>query len=651
MQAGPKQKKPRPEGNIPVQNYDGGSSDEETSSKKSAMSRKNHCEVEKRRRDKMNKYLTELATMIPACSAVPRKLDKLTVLKMAVEHVKALRGDLHSGSDYKPSFLSDDELKQLIVEAANGFMLIITCQQGRVLYVSETIEDVLQEMPSNWKGKCFYDLLHPKDIQRVRSQLESMNIDETLQANNTAGYGRSSVVAQPDVMSGLRRSFLCRVKMSQNQSNGDKMDLPESKGDFSKSKDILELIHSQHMIPYKYSVLHCTGFIRKLTAEENEALMLGEGEMSQCLVAMARLQPFGSNDGEGGPPQEPSDSEFVARVSLDGRFSYMDHRVNAVLGYLPQDLIGQMCYEYFHPDDIRKMVELFHEACQKSVPMPTINYRFLSRERKWVWLAMKAFSFRNPYTKQVEYIICTNVVMKSKEAGPTPQQQSHEQHSQPMEILPTEMDRRDMTERYVRSTIATQAMAEINQQETMPQDPVIDDIFSMITPSSQPSQQNNMFSSLNPGTSSTGSYGNLLSSTAPSMHPTPMFTGAMSTAGMQTSGNWSGGTDLPITSHMNPMPPADLQQNSITTRKTVERMGRDPNNPFIPKPPQQQNVIFEPTLFSQPLNIEDSRQAYRAIIGGLSNPDDFPSLFDQVDADPFNPIHPLKDLDLDSILD
>ena len=44
--------------------------------------------------------------------------------------------------------------------------------------------------------------------------------------------------------------------------------------------------------------------------------------------------------------------------------------------------------------------------------MPTVNYRFLGREKKWVWLAMKAFSFRNPYSKQVEYIICTNVLMK-----------------------------------------------------------------------------------------------------------------------------------------------------------------------------------------------------------------------------------------------
>ena len=67
--------------------------------------------------------------------------------------------------------------------------------------------------------------------------------------------------------------------------------------------------------------------------------------MSQCLVAMARLQPFGSGDGEGGPPQEPSDSEFVARVSLDGRFSYMDHRycVHSCTGVV---VCVQLLYEH-----------------------------------------------------------------------------------------------------------------------------------------------------------------------------------------------------------------------------------------------------------------------------------------------------------------
>lgn len=281
MQAPVKQKRPRLEGGL--LGYDGGSSDEEDAKKSKTASKKNHCEVEKRRRDKMNKYLTELATMIPACSAVPRKLDKLTVLKMAVEHVKALRGDPYATSDYKPSFLSDDELKQLVVEAANGFMLIISCQQARVLYVSETVEDVLHESQDAWKGQFFYDILHPKDIQKVKAQLDCMNMEETLQANAAAGYGKSPLVAHPDAMRGLRRSFLCRVRVSQQVNKAEDVSSQSSTVDYNKPQNMMELMQS-NQLPHKYAVLHCTGFIRSLTAEEREALCLGDGEIGRAHV-------------------------------------------------------------------------------------------------------------------------------------------------------------------------------------------------------------------------------------------------------------------------------------------------------------------------------------------------------------------------------
>ena len=38
----------------------------------------------------------------------------------------------------------------------------------------------------------------------------------------------------------------------------------------------------------------------------------------------------------------------------------------------------------------------------------SIMYRFRAKNRDWVWLRTSSFSFQNPYTDEVEYIVCTN---------------------------------------------------------------------------------------------------------------------------------------------------------------------------------------------------------------------------------------------------
>ncbi|XP_070284384.1 basic helix-loop-helix ARNT-like protein 1 isoform X5 [Myotis yumanensis] len=337
--------------------------------------REAHSQIEKRRRDKMNSFIDELASLVPTCNAMSRKLDKLTVLRMAVQHMKTLRGatNPYTEANYKPTFLSDDELKHLILR-----------------------NDLI--------GQSLFDYLHPKDIAKVKEQLSSSDTAprERLIDAKTGLPVKTDITPGPSrLCSGARRSFFCRMKCNRPSVKVEDKEFPST---CSKKKADRK----------SFCTIHSTGYLKSWPPtkmgldEDNE--QDNEGCNLSCLVAIGRLHSHVVPQPVNGEIRVKS-MEYVSRHAIDGKFVFVDQRATAILAYLPQELLGTSCYEYFHQDDIGHLAECHRQVLQTREKITTNCYKFKIKDGSFITLRSRWFSFMNPWTKEVEYIVSTNTVV------------------------------------------------------------------------------------------------------------------------------------------------------------------------------------------------------------------------------------------------
>ncbi len=80
--------------------------------------------------------------------------------------------------------------------------------------------------------------------------------------------------------------------------------------------------------------------------------------------------------------------EFVCLHEPDGTYVWVSPSVKDLLGYEPDELIGQNPYAYFHPDDVEHIREHAHRPVLGEAPMEgvTVRYRFRHRDGSYVWL-------------------------------------------------------------------------------------------------------------------------------------------------------------------------------------------------------------------------------------------------------------------------
>ncbi|GMT28468.1 hypothetical protein PFISCL1PPCAC_19765, partial [Pristionchus fissidentatus] len=349
---------------------------------KERFARENHSEIERRRRNKMTHYINELAEMVPQCASLGRKPDKLTILRMAVTHMKSIRqSSSHIG--HKPTFLSDQELKHLVLEAAGGFLFVVDCQTGRLLYVSDSIESLLNVKQEDWMNRNINELLHPDDQDKIREQLCSSEATLSRVSLNDQAAGGVNRKERGRVHLSCRRGFICRMRMGTIDGHD-------------------KLITRRPIFSHgglNYVVVHCNGYIKM-------APPMGVEGTSACLIAIARLQLSSMRDAPSGP------SHFSARVTPSNDFllTYVESRCTDVVGLKSESLINRPWTSLSHPSDEPILRELLTQLLREdsSTQMQStqqVSVRLRTCGGDYVKCLVCAYKLVNPYTNSIEYIV------------------------------------------------------------------------------------------------------------------------------------------------------------------------------------------------------------------------------------------------------
>jgi PAS domain-containing protein len=219
--------------------------------------RENHKEIEKRRRKKMSLYYKELSKLL---DIVNRRPDKITITKEAIIHMQNLPGQTstyNSDTAYKPQFLTDQELKHLILEVDDAFLFVAQCDTGNLIYVSDAVQPVLSYAPAEWTHRSLFDFIHPDDLGSVKDQISTRRIANI--SNSSSGHALGSTTdtmkKEENMISMI--TFICRIK------NGNIVHENERQFETPWSTDLM--LQNQPV----YSVVHIAGNYIEICPQNN----------------------------------------------------------------------------------------------------------------------------------------------------------------------------------------------------------------------------------------------------------------------------------------------------------------------------------------------------------------------------------------------
>ncbi|XP_023260493.1 circadian locomoter output cycles protein kaput-like isoform X6 [Seriola lalandi dorsalis] len=369
---------------------------------------------EKKRRDQFNVLIKELCTMLQG-QGHPRKMDKSTILQRTIDFLQkqkditAQNETCDVRQDWKPSFLSNEEFTQLMLEALDGFLVALTTD-GNIIYVSDSVSSLTGHLPSDMVDQNILNFLPEREHGEVYKLLSSHML-------------MTDPIAADFLDSEAHIEFCCHLA----RGNIDPKEPPVYEyvkfvGDFKFHNNV--------------PTSSCNGLELTLPRSLQSTL-----EEQVCLIATVRLvTPQFLKDLCN--VEDPCD-EFTSRHSLEWKFLFLDHRASPIIGYLPFEVLGTSGYDYYHVDDL-ELIAQCHKQLMQFGKGKSCYYRFLTKGQQWIWLQTHYYITYHQWNSKPEFIVCTHTVVSYAEVRAERRRAFGLEELSPPEIAPSSVKAQEL---------------------------------------------------------------------------------------------------------------------------------------------------------------------------------------------------------------
>ncbi|NWY41654.1 AHR protein, partial [Sylvia atricapilla] len=340
----------------------------------------------KRHRERLNQELNRLTGLLPFPEDVRSRLDKLSILRLAVGYLRVKSYLMATtpkdgncvdqprapGGDRWMEPQADRELfpeGELLLQALNGFVITVT-GDGYIFYISPTVQDYLGFHQSDLIYQSVYELIHADDRAIFRRQLHTADSDSGCAAQLgklpflfafpafppeqplLAGCSTTSSSQHlcAEKQSFVERSFTCRFRCLLDNSSG-------------------------------FLALNFRGRLKfllgqqKSAADKSPVALFATATLLQPLSILELWTEMGI---------------FQTKHKLDFTPMACDSRGKVVLGYTEVELCRRGSgYQFVHAADMMHCAE-HHVRMMKTGESGLTVFRLLTKRGSWVWVQATA---------------------------------------------------------------------------------------------------------------------------------------------------------------------------------------------------------------------------------------------------------------------